>query len=162
MARILETLRAGARTRFGSWRSEGRAAVARLPVYQVALWPDGWELGRDGSVRVLDTHEMAEARRWYALAERNQYREDASKVMALYGIFVPPRSWPCPSDTFRRSRWSRSHASSWPVNGFASVEPIGCDFRRTTAMDCADAGCYSPHRCRDRTSMPPRTRSPSP
>lgn len=90
MARILETLRAGTRTRFGSWRPEDRAAVARLPVYQVALWPDGWELVRDGSVRVRDTHEMAEARRWYALAERNQSREDASKVMALYGIFVPP------------------------------------------------------------------------
>lgn len=90
MARFLDTLRTNARTHFGPWRPVDRAAVARLPVYQVALWPDGWELGHDGTVQVRDTHEMAEARRWYALAERNHARDDTSKVMGLYGIFVPP------------------------------------------------------------------------
>lgn len=36
-----------------------------------------------------DTHGMAEARRWYALADRNRSRDDGRRVMSLLGIFVP-------------------------------------------------------------------------
>lgn len=49
-------------------RAQGR--LRALPAYQVALWPDGWELGSDGAVAVRDTHEMAEARRWYRMVAR--------------------------------------------------------------------------------------------
>jgi hypothetical protein len=63
--------------------------IARLPPYQVALWPDGWELHPDGGVTVRDTHAMAEARRWYRLAERNRAHDDGGRVMKLHGIFVP-------------------------------------------------------------------------
>jgi hypothetical protein len=70
-------------------RREAAVLVQSLPTYQVALWPDGWELLADGAVRVRDTHAMAEARRWYALADRNQSREDARRVMTMHGIFVP-------------------------------------------------------------------------
>lgn len=69
-----------------------RAAVALvmgLPPYQVALWPDGWEIERDGTVTIRDTHAMAEARRWYRLAERNHAGDDGRRVMDLHGIFVP-------------------------------------------------------------------------
>lgn len=45
--------------------------VAALPVYQVALWPDGWVLGASGEVSVRDTHAMAEARRWHAQPGRH-------------------------------------------------------------------------------------------
>jgi len=72
------------------------AVIAALPAYQVALWPDGWELDADGTVSVRDTHDMAEARRWYAMAERNRNgrcrspaRADLDRVMGLHGIFVP-------------------------------------------------------------------------
>lgn len=63
--------------------------IADLPPYQVALWPDGWVLDGDGSVTVRDTHAMAEARRWYRLAERNRSVEAARRVMSLHGVFVP-------------------------------------------------------------------------
>lgn len=78
---------------FSALKVSRRAAAARLsglPPYQVALWPDGWELGRDGAVRVRDTHAMAEARRWYDLAERNHSAaHEARRVMAMHGVFVP-------------------------------------------------------------------------
>ena len=73
------------------------AAIAALPTYQVALWPDGWLLEADGSVRVRDTHEMAEARRWLNMAARNtgggerrmMADGDVARTMRLHGIFVP-------------------------------------------------------------------------
>lgn len=70
-------------------RREAADLVRGLPVYQVALWPDGWEMLPDGAVRVRDTHAMAEARRWYSLAERNHAREDVPRVMSMHGVFVP-------------------------------------------------------------------------
>lgn len=74
-------------------RSHAAAGIVRaLPSYQVALWPDGWELGGDGTVAVRDTHGMAEARRWYAAAARNcenRRHSDTDRVMRVHGIFVP-------------------------------------------------------------------------
>ena len=67
-------------------RLAAKALIDRLPAYQVALWPDGWELLPDGAVRVCDTHAMAEARRWHALAERNQARALGRRLMARHGI----------------------------------------------------------------------------
>lgn len=63
--------------------------VAALPVYQVALWPDGWVLGAGGEVVARDTHAMAEARRWYALADRAAGAPCMNRTMRLYGTFVP-------------------------------------------------------------------------
>lgn len=63
--------------------------IATLPAYQVALWPDGWECSGDGSVLIRDTDAMAEARRWYALAERNRCRIQLDRAMRLHGAFVP-------------------------------------------------------------------------
>lgn len=63
--------------------------VAALPAYQIALWPDGWVLGAGGEVSVRDTHAMAEARRWYALADRAAGRPRMDRTMRLYGTFVP-------------------------------------------------------------------------
>lgn len=63
--------------------------VAVLPAYQIALWPDGWVLGPSGEVSVRDTHAMAEARRWYALADRGAGRPQMDRTMRLYGTFVP-------------------------------------------------------------------------
>jgi hypothetical protein len=63
--------------------------VAALPAYQVALWPDGWVLGAGGEVSVRDTHAMAEARRWYALADRAAGSPCMARTMRLYGTFVP-------------------------------------------------------------------------
>jgi hypothetical protein len=63
--------------------------VAALPAYQVALWPDGWVLGASGEVSVRDTHAMAEARRWYALADRAAGPPGMDRTMRLYGTFVP-------------------------------------------------------------------------
>jgi hypothetical protein len=63
--------------------------IAELPHYQVAFWPDGWELGRDGAVTVRDTHAMAEARRWYRLAGRHPAKEEARRIMSMHGIDVP-------------------------------------------------------------------------
>jgi len=70
-------------------RRAASAMVAGLPVYQVALWPDGWVLQTDGRVQVRDTHAAAEARRWYALAARNQCRSDSRYVMSQHRVFVP-------------------------------------------------------------------------
>jgi len=71
----------------------GRRAATRLlgalPAYQIAFWPDGWEVFGDGQVAVRDTHAMAEARRWYALAKRNGARDEARRTMAVHGVFVP-------------------------------------------------------------------------
>lgn len=67
-------------------RDAAEALIDRLPAYQVALWPDGWELFPDGGVRVCDTHAMAEARRWHALAERNHAGARGRRLMALHGI----------------------------------------------------------------------------
>lgn len=84
----------------GARQGAGREAarvVAGLPAYQVALWPDGWRLEPDGGVRVCDTHEMAEARRWLTLMARNNRGRSRSsadaevaRTMRLYGLEVPP------------------------------------------------------------------------
>lgn len=66
-----------------------------LPLYQVALWPDGWELIDAETVLVRDTHEMAEARRWYAMAARNsavrggRLSATSARTMRLHGIGIP-------------------------------------------------------------------------
>jgi hypothetical protein len=73
------------------------AVLAELPVYQIALWPDGWALGDDGAVSVHDTHAMAEARRWFALAGRNAQGRthrplcdvELHRAMRMHGVFVP-------------------------------------------------------------------------
>ncbi|WP_296806338.1 hypothetical protein [Thiocapsa sp.] len=72
-------------------RSSDTAAclVAALPAYQVALWPDGWVIGPGGGVAVRDTHAMAEARRWYVLADRAAGAPRMDRTMRLYGTFVP-------------------------------------------------------------------------
>lgn len=70
-------------------RSAAASLVSKLPAYQIALWPDGWDLDPGGGVLVRDTHGMAEARRWYALADRNGSRDDGRRVMSVHGIFVP-------------------------------------------------------------------------
>lgn len=76
-------------------RARADRIVASLPLYQVALWPDGWEHAEDGGVIVRDTHEIAEARRWYQMAERNGAGQSqsrgpqAAKTMRLHGIGVP-------------------------------------------------------------------------
>ncbi len=61
-----------------------------MPAYQVALWPDGWELAANGSVSVRDTHAMAEARRWYELARRNRAGWVPGPALAMHGVFIPP------------------------------------------------------------------------
>jgi hypothetical protein len=72
------------------WPSDRAARViAALPAYQVALWPDGWVLGAGGEVSVRDTHAMAEARRWYALADRAAGAPCTDRTMRLFGTFVP-------------------------------------------------------------------------
>lgn len=48
---------------------DAAALIAALPAYQVALWPDGWELDA-GAVLIRETHAMAEARRWYQSRDR--------------------------------------------------------------------------------------------
>jgi hypothetical protein len=87
---------------FAGWIRR-RAAPARaqldveaLPLYQIAFWPDGWESAQDGSVVVRDTHETAEARRWYAMAERNRVGRgstalprQAERTMRMHRIGVP-------------------------------------------------------------------------
>jgi hypothetical protein len=74
----------------GGWPSDRAArVVAALPAYQVALWPDGWVIGAGGEVLVRDTHAMAEARRWYALADRAAGAACMDRTMRLYGTFVP-------------------------------------------------------------------------
>lgn len=71
-------------------RQAAEALIDRLPAYQIALWPDGWELLPDGSVRVCDTHAMAESRRWHALAERNQAGARGQRLMARHGVVPRP------------------------------------------------------------------------
>lgn len=69
--------------------AEAARAIAALPPYQVALWPDGWEYLEDGAVLVRDTDATAEARRWYRLAERNRGLRSMGPAMRLHGTFVP-------------------------------------------------------------------------
>ncbi|HSO82325.1 MAG TPA: hypothetical protein VLR48_06890 [Thiocapsa sp.] len=73
----------------GTASDSAARVVAELPAYQVALWPDGWVLGAGGEVSVRDTHAMAEARRWYALADRAAGRPRMDRTMRLHGTFVP-------------------------------------------------------------------------
>lgn len=75
--------------RAGTASDKAACVVAALPAYQIALWPDGWVLGDDGEVSVRDTHAMAEARRWYALADRAAGSPQMERAMRLYGTFVP-------------------------------------------------------------------------
>ena len=71
--------------------------IVALPAYQVALWPDGWLLEPDGSVRVRDTHAMAEARRWLTMSARNAQcrvgvplpEAEVERAMRLHRVFVP-------------------------------------------------------------------------
>ncbi|TVQ91959.1 MAG: hypothetical protein EA400_04450 [Chromatiaceae bacterium] len=98
------------------WRAVPRACrdaaaqIAALPPYQIALWPDGWEL-EAGAVLVGETHAMAEARRWYQSRDRrlgtqgttHANRRGATPaasgmagpapgldhIMRLHGVFVP-------------------------------------------------------------------------
>jgi hypothetical protein len=73
------------------------AEIASLPAYQVALWPDGWLLEADGGVRVRDTHEMAEARRWLEMAARNRQGRarapmsdaEVARTMRMHRLCVP-------------------------------------------------------------------------
>jgi hypothetical protein len=73
-------------------------AIRALPAYRIALWPDGWVLERDGSVRVVDTHAMAEARRWFDMAQRTPAAaskrpltsDEQRRAMRLLGVYVPP------------------------------------------------------------------------
>jgi hypothetical protein len=92
----LRSLAPGARVR----ERAAAQVVAALPAYQVALWPDGWELLADGSVSVRDTHAMAEARRWYDLARRNRARGDLGPALSLHGLFIPPAILDLASRTF--------------------------------------------------------------
>lgn len=72
---------------------QGRAAakvVAGLPAYQVAFWPDGWELSAHGTVTLRDTHAMAEARRWHQLARRNRAGWVPGPALAMHGVDIPP------------------------------------------------------------------------
>ena len=99
---MIRRIRAWQETGSARW-PRGRAAdagarydVASLPLYQIALWPDGWELAGDGGVVIRDTHETAEARRWYAMAERNGVGRGASlpssqtlRMMRMHRIAVP-------------------------------------------------------------------------
>lgn len=74
-----------------SWTRDPEAVrtIAALPAYRVALWPDGWEDLEDGGVLVRDTDAMAEARRWYRLADRNRGGVAMAPAMRLHGAFVP-------------------------------------------------------------------------
>lgn len=69
--------------------AEAARVIAALPPYQVALWPDGWEHLEDGGVLIRDTDAMAEARRWYRLAEHNRGLRSMGPAMRLHGTFVP-------------------------------------------------------------------------
>jgi len=97
--KLLSRLRGVRRGRLGRLADAQAAAdaIAALPAYQVALWPDGWLLEADGAIRVRDTHEMAEARRWLQMAARNaagRSRQamadtEVARTMRLHGVFVP-------------------------------------------------------------------------
>jgi hypothetical protein len=79
-------------------QGSARQVIRALPAYRIALWPDGWVLERDGSVRVVDTHAMAEARRWFDMAERTSAAStrrpltaaEQRRAMRLLGVYVPP------------------------------------------------------------------------
>ncbi|MFB1489259.1 MULTISPECIES: hypothetical protein [unclassified Thiocapsa] len=73
----------------GTASDKAACVIAALPAYQVALWPDGWVLDARGEVAVRDTHAMAEARRWYALADQAAGRPRMDRAMRLHGTFVP-------------------------------------------------------------------------
>jgi hypothetical protein len=91
-------LRTQSRRANGPARHAAVAAINALPAYRVALWPDGWVLEPDGAVRVVDTHAMAEARRWFEMAERagssSRRRPltaaEQRRAMRLLGVYVPP------------------------------------------------------------------------
>ena len=78
-------------------RRAATEAIRALPAYRVALWPDGWVLDTDGGVRVVDTHAMAEARRWFDMAERSSAggsrrgltAAEQRRAMRLLGVYVP-------------------------------------------------------------------------
>ncbi len=82
----------------GTARRAAIAAINALPAYRVALWPDGWVLEPDGAVRVVDTHAMAEARRWFEMAGRTDgsarrrplTAAEQRRAMRLLGVYVPP------------------------------------------------------------------------
>ncbi|MCG6941472.1 MAG: hypothetical protein LJE69_09495 [Thiohalocapsa sp.] len=82
----------------GAARRAAVAAIKALPAYRVALWPDGWVLEPDGAVRVVDTHAMAEARRWFEMAgraggssrRRPLTAAEQRRAMRLLGVYVPP------------------------------------------------------------------------
>jgi hypothetical protein len=79
-------------------RRSATEAIRALPAYRVALWPDGWVMDADGGVRVVDTHAMAEARRWFDMAERTSAAAgrrgltaaEQRRAMRLLGVYVPP------------------------------------------------------------------------
>jgi hypothetical protein len=79
-------------------RRAAMQAIRALPAYRVALWPDGWVLEPDGVVRVVDTHAMAEARRWFDMAARTSGASgrrplttaEQRRAMRLLGVYVPP------------------------------------------------------------------------
>jgi len=125
------------------WRtSSGRltavAAVAGLPAYQVALWPDGWDLGTDGSVLVRDTHVMAEARRWYDLARRNGSRGNLSPVLAMHGLLIPPAIL-----DLARCRFASGQAASVAVTLVAAdwVKQRRAQLLRTAEAALAERAC---------------------
>ncbi|MGE5155105.1 MAG: hypothetical protein ACM3ST_13955 [Bdellovibrio bacteriovorus] len=90
--------------------AEAARAIAALPPYQVALWPDGWEHLEHGGVLVRDTDAMAEARRWYRLAERNHGLRAMGPAMRLHGTFVPR-----PIVDLSRQRFASAQAASVAV-----------------------------------------------
>lgn len=91
--RPLRLARGWLATRSNALQAKGR--LERLPLYQIALWPDGWEWTGAQTLIVRETHEMAEARRWYAMAARNgalksgRLSSTRSRTMRLYGVGVP-------------------------------------------------------------------------
>ena len=63
--------------------------LTKLPPYQIALWPDGWQLEADGRVRLRDTHAIAEARRWYATADERGAIHRSEKTLRALGMYIP-------------------------------------------------------------------------
>lgn len=77
------------RALFGGRQRAAARTIKDLPPYQIALWPDGWECLSDGGVLVRDTDAMAEARRWYALADRSRVCLSMERAMQVHHAFVP-------------------------------------------------------------------------